>query len=205
MSSVRSSPRSRPKQNVEPGPEPLRQAAHFEAEFPGASRSASEVVLNLARTAFFGLAEIDRRRKVIGDLSASAWEALAVIEGAGEPLPPTVIGERLLVTSGSITSLLDTLERRGLVRREPHPDDRRKLLVDITDAARDLVEKMLPLVHATSIEMLDGISEADRESLTMSLARIRANAEAMTARPVPPVTLRRRAVHSPRSRTKGSR
>ncbi len=162
-------------------------------------------MLNLARTASLGLAEMDRRRKALGDLSASGWEALAVIEGAGEPLPPKVIGERLLQTSGSITSLLDTLERRGLVRREPHPDDRRKLLVDITDEARTLVGKMLPMVHATSIELLDGIGEADRQSLILALATIRANAEAMAARPVPPVTLRRRAVHSSASRTKGSR
>lgn len=158
--------------------------------------------MNLARTASISLAELDRRRKAIGDLSASGWEALAVIEGAGEPLPPKVIGERLLQTSGSITSLLDTLERRGLVRREPHPEDRRKLLVDITDEARDLVAKMLPLVHATSIDVLDGLSEADREQLTLSLAKIRANAQAMAARPVPQVTLRRHAVHSPASRTK---
>jgi DNA-binding MarR family transcriptional regulator len=148
---------------------------------------------------------MDRRRKAIGNLSASGWEALAVIEGAGEPLPPKVIGERLLQTSGSITSLLDTLERRGLVRREPHPGDRRKLLVDITDTARDLVGMMLPLVHASSIELLEGISEDDRDHLIRTLATIRANAEAMGSRPVPQVTLRRRVVHSPAGRTKGSR
>ena len=64
------------------------------------------------------------------------------------------------MTSGSITSLLDTLERNGLVRREPHPDDRRKLLVDITDEARRLVDRMLPIVHATSVELLEGVDEA---------------------------------------------
>ncbi|HUZ71074.1 MAG TPA: MarR family transcriptional regulator [Candidatus Saccharimonadales bacterium] len=175
----------------------MRQAAHFEEEFPGASRSASEVLLNLARTSSVTLAELDRRHKeAIGRLSLSGWQALAVIDGAGEPLPPTVIGERLLLTSGSITSLLDTLERRGLVRREPHPDDRRKLLVDITDKARTLVDPMLAQVHATSMDVTAGISEADREHLIQTLAKLRANAEAMGARPVPPVTVRRRPVHS---------
>ncbi len=47
-----------------------------------------------------------------------------------------MIAERLLTTTGSMTSLLDTLEKRGLIRRLPHPDDRRKLLVDITPAAQ---------------------------------------------------------------------
>ena len=196
-----SSPRSRPK-SAQPSPEPLRQAAHFEAEFPGASRSASEVLLNLARTSSVSLAELDRRHKsAIGNLSLSGWQALAVIEGAGEPLPPKVIGERLLLTSGSITSLLDTLERRGFVRREPHPDDRRKLLVHITDEARKLVDLMLAQVHATSIDVMAGISEADRKHLIQTLAKLRANAEAMGARPVPAVTLRRQAARAPSART----
>jgi DNA-binding MarR family transcriptional regulator len=199
---VRSLPRSRPK-NAGPSPEPLRQAAHFEVEFPGASRSASEVLLNLARTSSVSLAELDRRHKsAIGSLSLSGWQALAIIDGAGESLSPKVIAERLLVTSGSITSLLDTLERRGLVRREPHPDDRRKLLVDITDEARTLVDVMLAQVHATSIEVMAGISEADREQAVQTLAKIRANVEAMASRTVPPVTLRRRAVESPTRRAK---
>ena len=196
-----SSPRSRPK-SAQPSPEPLRQAAHFEAEFPGASRSASEVLLNLARTSSVSLAELDRRHKsAIGNLSLSGWQALAVIEGADEPLPPKVIGERLLLTSGSITSLLDTLERRGFVRREPHPDDRRKLLVHITDEARKLVDLMLAQVHATSIDVMAGVSEAEREQVIQTLAKIRANAEAMGSRPVPPVSMRRRRVRSPAGRT----
>ncbi len=151
-------------------------------------------MLNLARTSSVGLAELERRHRAIGNLSLSGWQALAVIDGAGEPLPAKVIGERLLLTSGSITSLLDTLERRGLVRRAPHPHDRRKLLVDITAEAREMVSKMLPLVHATSIEVMAGVSEDEREQVIQTLAKIRANAEAMGARPVPPVTMRRRAV-----------
>jgi DNA-binding MarR family transcriptional regulator len=198
---VRSSQRSRPE-TARPTPEPLRQAAHFEAEFPGASRSASEVLLNLARTSSVCLAELDRRHKsAIGNLSSSGWQALAVIEGAGEPLPPKMIGERLLLTSGSITSLLDTLERRGFVRREPHPDDRRKLLVNITDEARKLVDLMLAQVHATSMDVMAGISEVDREHLIQTLAKLRANAEAMGARPVPAATLRRQPARAPSART----
>jgi DNA-binding MarR family transcriptional regulator len=193
---VKSSPRSRSDPTPRPGSKPLRQAAHFEAEFPGASRSASEVALNLARTSSLALAEVDRRRKTIAHLSGSAWQALAVIEGAGEPLPPTVIAERLLQTTGSITSLLDTLERQGLVRREPHPDDRRKLLVDITEKARVLVGRMLPIVHSTSMEMLEDVTEADREAVIRVLAQMRANVEAMNSRPVPKVELGRRVVRS---------
>jgi len=47
-------------------------------------------------------------------LSPSARQVLAVVEGAGEPLEPSVIAERVLITTGSMTSLLDNLEKRGL-------------------------------------------------------------------------------------------
>src|SRR5262245_57040209 len=95
----------------------------FEEEFPDARRLATLVSVNLIRTATVLLAEIDRRRRTVADLSAAASQILAIVEGAREPLPPHVIAERLLVTSGTMTSLLDTLERRGLIRRVPHPTD----------------------------------------------------------------------------------
>jgi MarR family transcriptional regulator, organic hydroperoxide resistance regulator len=80
-------------------------------------------------------------------LSPRARGVLAVVEGAGEPLEPSVIAERLVVTTGSMTSLLDNLENRGLVRRRPHPSDRRKLLIDITPEAQTIVDEFLPANH----------------------------------------------------------
>lgn len=183
------------------GPAPLRQAPHFEAEFPGASRSASEVAINLVRACSLFLAELGRRRKALADLSASAWQALAVIEGAGEALPPHIIAERLILTSGSVTSLLDTLERRGLVHRYPHPDDRRKLLVEISDDARRMVDFMLPIVHTTAEEMAQGVGESARDILLRALAQMGANLEAMSSQPAPEVRLRRRHVGA-RSRSR---
>lgn len=153
--------------------DPIRVPADFEQEFPGASRSAAEVAANLVRTADAFLAEVERRRRKIADLSPSAFEALAILEGADEPLAGHVIAERLLVSSASVTSLLDTLERRGLVEREPHPTDRRKILVHLTTEARGIVDRMLPVVHGTATEALDAIPEADRDRLLASLAAIR--------------------------------
>jgi len=54
-------------------------------------------------------------------LSPSAREILAVIEAAGQALERPVIAERLLITTGSTISLLDALEKRGLIRRLAHP------------------------------------------------------------------------------------
>lgn len=160
----------------------IRVPDDFETEFPGASASAAEVATNLVRTADALIVEFDRRRRGIADLSASAFQALAILEGADEPLAAHVIAERLLVSSASVTSLLDTLERRGLVERRPHPDDRRKVLVHLTGGARDIVDRMLPAVHAVSAEAVDPLTVADRERLVEMLTAIRAQLAAMGSR-----------------------
>lgn len=157
----------------------------FEDEFPDGRRVATLCAAHLLRTANRLLAEIDRRRRTIADLSASAFEILAIVEGAGEPLPPHVIGDRLLVTSGTMTSLLDTLERRGLIGRVPHPGDRRKLLIAITDEARGIVDRMLPRVHGASRDAFAVLSDAECETLVRLLERVQARLHALEREVLP--------------------
>ena len=110
-------------------------------------------------------------------LSATARMALAVIEGAHEPLEPSVIAERLIITSGSMTSMLDTLERRGLVRRMPHPEDRRKLLVDVTDEARAILDEMLPSLHHRERRLMEAaLTKDEQRRLLEILAKVQSAA-----------------------------
>lgn len=104
------------------------------------------------------MAAVERRH----GLSNAAAQTLAIIEGAGEALAPSVIAERLMITTGSMTSLLDTLERRGMVRRRAHPSDRRRLLVELTDDGEALVDTFLPEIVAVQTALAAGLSEADR-------------------------------------------
>jgi DNA-binding MarR family transcriptional regulator len=114
-------------------------------------------------------------------LSAAGRQALAVLEGAGQPLSPTAIAERLIVTTASMTSLLDTLERRGLVRRQPDPDDRRRVLVILTEDGRRVVDAFLPEVVALQTAITAGLTEAERRQLQRSLAKIRSAIETIDA------------------------
>ena len=106
-------------------------------------------------------------------LSRAGREALAVLDGAGQPLSPTTIAERLIVTTASVTSLLDTLERRGLVERRPDPTDRRRLLVAITDDGLALVDQFLPEVVALQTASMEGLSEPQRRQLLKLMAAVR--------------------------------
>jgi DNA-binding MarR family transcriptional regulator len=143
------------------------------------SASANECIVGIVRTgeAFVALAN----RALSGyQLSPAARQALAVLDGAGEPLSPTEIARRLIVTTASVTSLLDTLERRGLVERRADPADRRRLLVAITPPAQDLVRQYVPEIVALQGAVMHGISEEDRQQLIAVLTRIR---EAIAAAP----------------------
>ena len=129
-------------------------------------------MLALARTsgAIMALFNASLRHR---ELSATGRQALAVLDGAGQPMSPTAISERLLVTTASMTSLLDTLERRGLVIRQPDPDDRRKQLVSLTRAGQQVVDEFLPEVVALQTAMMTGLNEADRRQLVRLLGVIR--------------------------------
>ena len=114
-------------------------------------------------------------RQMLDDyrLSQSALQILAIIEGARGPLEPTVIAERLLVTTGTLTSLLDNLERRALIRRQSHPHDRRKLLVDITPAAQAIVDEVLPSLHAREQNVIsDALSLKEQGELLKLIAKL---------------------------------
>lgn len=138
--------------------------AAFEAEFPGTSASAAECTVALVRTAQAFLALTNR---ALGrhDLSVTGREVLAVLEGAGRPLPAGEVAARVLVTTASMTTVLDTLERRGLVTRTHDSGDRRRVLIDITADGRRLVDRFLPEMAAVQTAACLPLDEGQRERL----------------------------------------
>jgi DNA-binding MarR family transcriptional regulator len=155
-------------------PEPLIRVAHdFEDEYPGASALATECFANVFRAGDLLIELHNRQSRAEYQLSPSARQILAVVEGAGEPLEPTTIAERVLITTGSMTSALDTLEKRGLIRRMPHPDDRRKLLVDVTPDAQAILEELLPSLHARERDVIAGaLSTSEQRELLRLIAKV---------------------------------
>ena len=80
--------------------------------------------------------EIDRLDQVAADrygLNRTDMRALDILGQAG-PLAPTALARMLGFTTGGVTSVLDRLERAGYVRRRPDPGDRRRQVVQATEA-----------------------------------------------------------------------
>jgi DNA-binding MarR family transcriptional regulator len=84
------------------------------------------------------------------------------------------------ITSGTMTSVLDTLERNGYVKRLMDPDDRRRVLVEVTSTAQAVLDQMLPEVQQICALVLAAVGDKELESLLDTLARVR---EAIVAAP----------------------
>lgn len=78
----------------------------------------------------------DRKLAVSEALGLSWTRTLALRRLAAEPLTLRGLAERLQADPPYVTLMIDDLEKRGLVRRKPHPDDRRAKLVELTAAGR---------------------------------------------------------------------
>jgi DNA-binding MarR family transcriptional regulator len=144
----------------------------FDVEFPGSSALATECFLNLGRVALSMLSELDRLLDGFGITSYTSFNALTVLAGAGEPIPPSVIAERMVVTRPTLTGILNTLERLGLLTRSVHGSDGRMRLVSLTDAGRDLVQQVLPDVHRFEEQLFSGLDRNQQTALLDSLAAI---------------------------------
>lgn len=97
------------------------------------------------------IALLRAREKVMGPIRAmladvgvteQQWRVLRVLNERGT-LDPTEIAERSCLLLPSLTRILQTLETKQLINRAPHPTDRRKQLVTISEAGRQLIQDNL--------------------------------------------------------------
>ena len=111
------------------------------------------------------------------------YDVLASLRRAGEPqvLTPARLGAGLLLSSAGVTGRIDRLERAGLVARRPDPADGRGVLVELTDAGRDLVDRLVVEDMANEAAWVGALSERDRRTLDRLLAKLLAAVTADTA------------------------
>lgn len=111
----------------------------------------------------------------IGHTDLSALDYLASSSG---DVGTVELAHRLGMRSASATVLVDRLERAGHLVREPHPDDRRRVTLGVTDSARrELRQALAPLTRAiddAAARMTPGESEAASRFLTDVAEALRA-------------------------------
>lgn len=87
------------------------------------------------------------------------------------------LSDRLLVTEGNVTGLVDRLQAAGMVERHADPADRRAFRVRLTPAGRALAERAIPVVEAELARAFAGIPEERMRRAQRVLRLARRSAE----------------------------
>ena len=188
--------RGRPGRGAPRRPSPaargiVRVDPDFADEFPDGDATSTQACASLVRTGTALLAEIDRCLRAALDIPQTASSALAVIDGAGGPLTPSQISERILAASATMTSTLDLLENRGWIIRTPNLQDRRSVLVEITAEGRTTADRILAGIRAIEVATMSGLALTEREQLLDLLAKVLTATAAVVTDPPTPMKGRR--------------
>ena len=165
----------------------VRVDADFEDEYPGGDATCTEAYASVCRTGEALLGELDRRIVATFGIPQAAATALAVIDGAGAPLTPSQVSDRVLVASATMTATLDLLEYRGWIRRVPNPGDRRSVLIEITPDGRATADQLLPGIRTVERSVLSALTPGERAQLLDLLSKILARAAEVAAEPSEPL------------------
>jgi DNA-binding MarR family transcriptional regulator len=136
-----------------------------------AGHTSADCVRSLQRIEGLLAGRMNNRLRPYG-LSTATFNVLLELFRAGGSLSPCDIGEQLSVTRGTVTGLLDSLERQRLVRRTPHPKDRRMLLIELTDEGRTILDRLMPEHFQGMCDLLACLSESERKAFAGVLAKI---------------------------------
>lgn len=96
---------------------------------------------------------------------------LSVVAREG-PLTAGELARRVSLSQASITDVVKRLESRGMLERLRADEDRRRVLVSVTESARLVLKTSPPLLQETFISRFHGLPVEERQSLTEALRRV---------------------------------
>lgn len=112
-------------------------------------------------------------------LSSSAFDVLATLRRAGKPyrLSPGELLAMTMVSSGTMTNRIDQLEKAGFVERIANAEDRRSVLIALTEKGFGTIEDTVTAHVANQHRLLDAISEKDKADFNRLLRTFLAGIE----------------------------
>ncbi|MFD6389870.1 MarR family winged helix-turn-helix transcriptional regulator [Nocardia sp. NPDC060259] len=105
---------------------------------------------------------------------AFALMEIAAAEAAGTPLSPALLGKRITLTSGAMTTLINRLEQAGYVTRSREHTDRRVVTLRCSEQARRLADEFFHAVNTEQDAILAEYSTHQLEQFETLIARLRA-------------------------------
>ena len=112
--------------------------------------------------------------KKVKHLNVTASQAVVLnFLGEGDRILANSLRKKLQITSATMTGILDRLEKLELIERKPHPNDRRAILVCLTDQGRQCAAEINSIMVQANEEFLSGFNPEQSENLRKMLACIR--------------------------------
>ena len=107
------------------------------------------------------------------DATFNRFNIMSTLFTNGGEMTPSEIAESVFREKNSITAVINTLERQGVVRREPSTDDRRSVKVVITDKGWNEANRLNPIAQELSREALSCLEKERVEELVDTMRKIR--------------------------------
>ncbi|MCP9759107.1 MarR family transcriptional regulator [Aquitalea sp. S1-19] len=147
--------------------------ALWRAVRPDLDPSSTEVIGRIARMEYF------ITRRVLQDLAlhqinVGEFDVLAALRRAGAPfqLSPGQLQNMVLISSGALTNRINRLEKAELVTRRTDPNDRRGVIVTLTDKGLTVIEDAVSHHLAAEAELLEPLDQAERVQLAALLKKL---------------------------------
>jgi DNA-binding MarR family transcriptional regulator len=136
----------------------MSQAVRAEDASACAEPGMSYAMARLHQRMFAGITE----RVAPYDLTTLQFTTLSVLSRHGAPLSTSQLARRAFMAPQSMSEVIHALERKGLIKRNPHPNHRRTLPATLTAKGHRVLAACDEAVSEFEDAMLDGFSEADR-------------------------------------------
>lgn len=135
-------------------------------------------------------AEMSMRRRTQASMSMGENEMLALrfLTRRGRQhhdVTPIDLARYLGISTASMTALLDRLEKSGHLERQPHPSDRRKVLIAVTAHTESDMRHVLGNMHAQMMLATHGMSETEAAAVIQFLERMRGAVDGVGTAPAP--------------------
>lgn len=154
------------------GDERVRNAVREFA--PGSDIDALMVCFNLIRATDRLNQDLETNVHRPAGLTWAAYRLMFAIRSAG-PQTPLQVARLTNVSQASVSSVLKTLERNGLIRREPSERDGRSVTVHLTPAGNGVLSELFRRNNDREIEWASALTPAERETLVRLLRKLRAH------------------------------
>ncbi len=108
------------------------------------------------------------------NLSHWEFDVLATLRRAGSPyrLSPTELFDSMMVSSGTMTNRLQSLEKKELIRRVENLEDKRSLLVELSSDGLELINKAIVSHLKLENKLLEGLSKEEIDILNILLKKM---------------------------------